>query len=221
VLALVPHQDDELLIMGAALRNAIASGRGVQLVLFGLGDGTIVRTRDMPRLLGYEPTGAEIGAVRDREFTACAERLGLSASAVAMAEPRQHEKVFDPAVTRRTIQSWLRRMPYAEVWVVSEYDANRDHATMGRVVRDLWAEGEIALPPRAFVAPWLRASVDEPALEAETAQIGYWEQAPYRFTDIHAGAWGVGLKSVRDYFDAQLSDPTTWSYSLERARRRA
>ena len=191
MLALVPHQDDELLIMGAALRNAIASGRGVQLVLFGLGDGTIVRTRDMPRLLGYEPTGAEIGAVRDREFTACAERLGLSASAVAMAEPRQHEKV------------------------------NRDHATMGRVVRDLWAEGEIALPPRAFVAPWLRASVDEPALEAETAQIGYWEQAPYRFTDIHAGAWGVGLKSVRDYFDAQLSDPTTWSYSLERARRRA
>ena len=180
MLALVPHQDDELLIMGAALRNAIASGRGVQLVLFGLGDGTIVRTRDMPRLLGYEPTGAEIGAVRDREFTAC-----------------------------------------AEVWVVSEYDANRDHATMGRVVRDLWAEGEIALPPRAFVAPWLRASVDEPALEAETAQIGYWEQAPYRFTDIHAGAWGVGLKSVRDYFDAQLSDPTTWSYSLERARRRA
>ena len=81
--------------------------------------------------------------------------------------------------------------------------------------------GVRAMTIAGTVAPWLRASVDEPALEAETAQIGYWEQAPYRFTDIHAGAWGVGLKSVRDYFDAQLSDPTTWSYSLERARRRA
>lgn len=45
------------------------------------------------------------------------------------------------AITRRAVRAWTRRMPYAEVWVVSEYDANPDHATMGLVVRELWAEG--------------------------------------------------------------------------------
>lgn len=214
ILALVPHQDDELLIMGPALRNAVEAGRGVQLVLFGLGDGTIVRTRDMPRLLGYEPTGEEIGRVRDREFAACAARLGLPASAVAMAEPRQSEGGFVHAITRRAVRAWTRRMPYAEVWVVSEYDANPDHATMGLVVRELWAEGEIVLAPRMFVAPWHREIAEDAPLKPETARIGYWEQAQYRFTDVDAGAWGVGLKSVRRYFDDQLLDPTAWSYSL-------
>ncbi len=214
MLALVPHQDDELLIMGPALRNAVVAGRGVQLVLFGLGDGTIVRTRDMPQLLGYEPTGAEIGRVRDREFVACAARLGLPAASVAMAEPRQPERAFDHAVTRRAALAWIRRMPYAEVWVVSEYDANPDHKTMGLVIRELWAEGEIPVPPRVFVAPWHREIAEVAPLRPESARIGYWEQAPYRFTDIDAGEWGVGLKSVRSYFDGQLLDPTVWSYSL-------
>ncbi len=217
MLALVPHQDDELLIMGAALRNATAAGREVHLVLFGLGDGTAVRRRDMPALLGREPSPEEIGRVRDREFSMSAHLLGVERAHVHAATPRQREKSFTRDTTHEVVTGWVQRLPDAEVWVVSEHDENPDHSVLGAVVADLAANGGLRHPARAFVAPWCRDRLPHPPLERETADIGYREQYPYRYTDVAAGQWGVGLRSVRGYFDAQLDDPACWSHRLEPA----
>ena len=212
MLALVPHQDDELLVMGAALKAA-ARTRDVRLVLHGLGDGTAVRRR-LPRLLGYEPTPEEVGRVRDRELTVSASLLGISPDRVEAARPRQRERHFTEADTRTAVLAALEGSPDAEVWVVSEHDDNPDHVVLGRVVADLAREGRLARPARAFVAPWCRDRLPHPPLEREEGDIGYREQYAYRYTDVPAGQWGVGLRSVREHFAAQLEDPSCWSHPV-------
>lgn len=218
VLAFVPHQDDELLIMGPAIRNAVRGGRSVHLVLFGLGDGTAVRRRDMPALLGREPSGEEIGRVRDAEFRLSGHLLGVPEDQATMAVSRQPERQFTREACRTAMLHEIARLPDADVWTVSEFDSNPDHAAMGQALGDLAASGDLgAGTATAFVAPWCRGTLPHPPLEAERAQIGYREQRPYRYTDVDAGRWGVGYKSVRSYFTAQLRDPVCYRYDLREA----
>lgn len=220
VLVFVPHQDDELLIMGPAIRTAARRGRAVRLVLLGLGDGTFVRTALMPALLGREPGGEEIGRVRDREFRTSSGLLGVADEEVRMAQPRQREKCFSRSTCREVVLAELARLPEAEVWVVSEFDANPDHAALGLAARDLVSSGDLgASAVQAFVAPWCRGTLPHPPLRGERADIGYLEQRPYRYTDVDAGLWGVGYKSVRRHFNAQLDDPVCYRYDLREAVR--
>lgn len=215
VLALVPHQDDELLIMGPAVRRATRLGRSVRLVLLGLGDGTFVRTEIMPGLLGREPTGEEIGQVRDAEFRDSGRLLGVEPGQIRTAGPRQREKDFSPDICRQVLLEELAALPGAELWVTSEHDDNPDHAALGLAARHLAASGDLAhTQVQAFVAPWCRGGFPHPPLRPLRAPLGYREQRPYRFTDVEAGRWGVGYKSVRRHFNAQLNDPVCYSYDL-------
>jgi LmbE family N-acetylglucosaminyl deacetylase len=217
-LVFVPHQDDELLVMGPAIRNAVASGRDLHVVLFGLGDGTVVRTRDMPKLLGRDVSGEEIGSVRDAEFHLSCKLLGLPVHRVLMADPRQPEKAFATDTSRDVMAGHLKRLPEAEVWTLSEFDENADHAGLGLAAKELATTG-VMDPERArlFVAPWYRGTMAHPPLSEERADIGYREQRPYRYTDVDAGLWGVGYKSVKRYFNGQLKNPASYSYLLTAA----
>lgn len=64
-----------------------------------------------------------------------------------------------------------------------------------------------------------RSGTPHPPRRDERADIGYREQRPYRYTDVDAGLWGVGYKSVRRHFDAQLDDPVCYRYDLREAVR--
>lgn len=215
VLVMVPHQDDELLIMGPAIRNATSAGRDVRVVLFGLGDGTIVRTRDMPDILGRTPSPEEIGRVRDAEFRRSSQLLGVLEHHVEMARPRQPEKRFTSEASREVMEASLDAHPGSELWTVSEFDANPDHAALGLAARELARAGRLTNERATmFVAPWCRGRFPHPPLHPERAPLGYREQQPYRYTDVDADRWGVGRKSVRSYFRAQLADPVCYRYNL-------
>lgn len=57
-----PHQDDELLSMGAAIMEHVALGRDVRVLLIGRGNKSAVRTSQaLFELIGYVPTEAEFG----------------------------------------------------------------------------------------------------------------------------------------------------------------
>ena len=175
MLALVPHQDDELLIMGPACATPPRGRPGSTRPLRPWRRDHRPH-QDMPRLLGYEPTGEEIGRVRDREFAACAAQLGLPP-----ARSRWQTRVSPSAPSTMGHPPGRAHLDppdaVCRVWVVSEFDANPDHMTMGQVVRELWAGARSPCRPRLRRA--LAREIAEAApLRPETGRIGYWEQAP-------------------------------------------
>lgn len=206
----VPHQDDELLIMGSAIRNHVLSGREVHVILLGRGDGTSVRTRKMPGLLGYTPSGEEIGRVRDREYRNTLWRLGVrSYRHIPSYEHRMAEKSFTVDGALSIMRDYLAVLPGADCKSVSMHDINPDHSALGLALQELWRNGEIIHEPRYYVAPWCRNKVPHPRLSAERAAMPARADHFYRHTDVANDDWGVGYKSVRSYFEDWAKNPAS------------
>ena len=145
VVFVVPHQDDELLSMGAAIRANVRAGRAVEVFLVTDGAAT-----GACRVLGLGP--AACSSARDVEFRRSVTRLGVPLANV-------HE-LIDPARGARFPDGGL---DYAAAWraydvmaatVAARYpgargvswrsmswtDNHPDHAVLGAVLRDRRAE---------------------------------------------------------------------------------
>lgn len=217
---LIPHQDDEVLTHGSAIKIHVEAGRQVRLVLFGQGE-TSVRTGQMPELLGYTPSLEEMSAVRDREFTLTAERFEVGAeNAITwpMSE-RLPEKSVHWSVEgcenmiRRVLSIW----PDADLKANSPFDSNPDHSNIGKALNNMWHNGEIPFEPRFYLSPWDRGVVPHPELREEKytgymrkKRMQYW----YRYSDIATGYWGVGYRSVPGLFDSHAQDHTSYMHRV-------
>lgn len=134
---LTPHQDDETLTMGAAIREHVLEGRRVVVVLLTDGgesgvcrdkyehytedDGTVVNT----------PEGrAACVAERDREFVAAVTKMGAEP---LIPDDRMKDGTLTGAYTAEVILRLVEQYPDASFKTMSEYDSiHSDHRAAGR-----------------------------------------------------------------------------------------
>lgn len=187
-----PHQDDEVLSMGAAIREHVALGREVVVLIVGRGNKSVVRTRDMPALLGYTPTERAFGAVRDREFQWSCDTLG-AARIVRPYDERIDEKGF----TATNVASFIRRcVPQdADLNTLTKYaEYHPDHVACHDAVQSLFDSGWTTRAPRYYAHCARKAEIAGMGIqvvrEGRTTPVTDTNHTPYRFTDLDQKRWG-------------------------------
>jgi LmbE family N-acetylglucosaminyl deacetylase len=121
-----PHQDDEVLSMGASLKEHVQAGREVIVVLCTDGSGSTVGPR--------YPSIAEFVKERDREFTTAVHRMG--ATPVIPAN-RGRDSQLTVAEAEALIQPYAMKYPTGSLKTMSPWDNNTDHANLGQALRNL------------------------------------------------------------------------------------
>jgi LmbE family N-acetylglucosaminyl deacetylase len=124
---LTPHQDDESLTMGAAIKQHVLAGREVIVIL--LTDGgasgvckTMFGTTEQDR--------ADCVAERDREFTDAVTAQGATP---VIPEDRMVDGTLTGAYTAEVIRKYALMYPNASFKTLSEYDSlHPDHRAAGR-----------------------------------------------------------------------------------------
>ncbi len=119
-----PHQDDETLSMGAAIRLSVLGGRRNIVVLCTDGGASAVARQ--------YPDRASFVAERDREFKAAVKALG----ARAVISPR---RVPDGTLTvksaTRIMRPYFAKHPEARFNTMSWTEPHPDHAALGRALQ--------------------------------------------------------------------------------------
>lgn len=203
------HQDDELLSMGAAILQHVAAGREVLVLVIGRGNKSVVRTRDMPGLLGYIPSEEEFGAVRDWEFEHAVVGLG-AAPIVPAYSVRLDERAFSADDVAEVIAAYAPDGSDLKTHSrAGEY--NPDHVAVHDAVARLYALGWTAYEPRFYTTCTRLHLVESEGhrwrREGLATPVTLEHQGPYRETDLDRRRWGIGYRSVPYAFDAQRADP--------------
>lgn len=206
-----PHQDDEQLSYGAAIRADLEEGYEVECIL--VTDGRWGNSRLNPVLetrLGYVPGFEEYSAARDREFVESCLRMGARPIL-----PSTADRIQDGFATKDGVKNLIRK--YTESGAVlrgtSQYDQHNDHKRVGEALIELAAEGfgsdlTMLLSSRSvgfgYVPPGGLQVIDNPPFP----MVFQW---PYRWVDVDKGWWGIGYLDVPSMFNAiSGSDPNTY-----------
>jgi LmbE family N-acetylglucosaminyl deacetylase len=204
---IVPHQDDEVLIMGSAIQAHLAANRPVYVVL--VGDGTKSGVRGiLDNHYGISLTTAQFGAARDREFAASAALLGVPENHV-IYEHKPEGGITD-AVASEVIDGLIARFgPDATYMTTSWLDIHPDHRTLGNVLNNRAVYGKA---PNArfyqFQRYWGHAPTPSYGYYATTD----WEtilkdQINYNTWDPDNGRYSIGMLSVPRDFARLVADP--------------
>lgn len=125
---LVPHQDDDVLLYGADLKNHVRAGRRTIAVL--LTDGASSRICKAR----YGDDRAACTAERDREFRRAMEQLGVESII-------RHDRLVDGELAEgyaaHVMAQLVARFPRATLRAPSPMDDHPDHAATGRALRAL------------------------------------------------------------------------------------
>ncbi len=230
-LFFAPHQDDELLTMGAYACEAIARGVDCHAVLCSDGSRSCVRGvladgQTCGKHPGEHSFDLDLDAfsdARDREFLASCQAIGYRPSRIHFHPDRAIDGQLSVAKAREIIQHHLRIFPHAEVCTISPVagaDQHRDHKALGQAALELYREGAIEALT-LFIEPYCLTAFKEgnPAVAVEQAApdaVGvarlkdamaqYCEWRPER------GRYAVGYHSVTSEFDDFAQNPCSWYY---------
>ena len=213
-----PHQDDELLNLGAALCRDIDAGREVFCVLCTdggasgarrlLGDGGSCRWHDGAH--GYPMTGAAFTAARDREFTESCMAMGLRADHIVIPAGRAPDGRLTEAHAAAIMCGAIKDFPPERVAIktlaeVAWKKQNPDHTAVARAALRLRSEGRCAVAEEyletiLFPAPE-EYRIPETVTPDETRRKRLLAAAEsYCRWQPEAGRFAVGFHSVADEF---------------------
>lgn len=212
LVVISPHQDDEVLSMGPAILEAVAAGETVSVLLVSRGEGSSVRTRQLPKHLGFVPSPHHFSALRDREFDGAVRAMGAT-PVIAPYEDRLPDGAATPDSVAELIRTHVA--PGTPVLTISTYDGHPDHQACGHAVQQLVAAGYLSRA-RYFISPErLDLVPQDVALEkvGVDTPVTREHQEPYRVRDVAANWWGIGQRSVPASFDYQLlGDPIAYCH---------
>lgn len=219
LVAISPHQDDEVLSMGAAILEAVAAGQTVAVLLVSRGEASIVRTRSsrvrtrqLPRRLGFVPSPHHFAALRDREFDGAVRAMGATPIV-----PPYEDRFADRAATPEAVAGLIRAhvAPGTPALTISVHDSHPDHRACGRAVQRLVTDGYLSRAAY-FISPERLDLVPEGVgleLVGAGTPVTRKHQHPYRRRDIASNWWGIGQRSVKESFDYQLRrDPLAYRH---------
>ncbi len=212
-----PHQDDELLSMGAAIMEHVALGRDVRVLLIGRGNKSSVRTsQELYDLIGRVPSESEFAAVRDREFQWSVSNLGAARILPSWSD-RLDEKSFTPSAVAAIIRKYLPEGSDLKTLTKDAGEYHPDHVACHDAVASLYASGWTSLAPRYYALALRKQQAIDAGLkvfkEGASTPVTPLNQRPYKFENVAQVRWGIGYKSVKSFFDAQSLDP--YSYRVQ------
>jgi len=214
---LVPHQDDEVLSMGALIAQSSAAGREVWIVNYTDGRASdVCANHGTPVCQGRGLRGTPLStfiAMRDAELFASSRALGVPADHVSRdpfrtAAPRLANSRTTVSRAMKIIAAWHSAYPAARFTAMSWNDDNSDHAHMGEALKQA-VESKLVAPDLArfteFRPYWHRPSGSVRHYE--------WcgsEQCRARIVAAMAAyrrPYGIGWASVPTQFQSLLADP--------------
>lgn len=215
----VPHQDDEVLTLGAPLLEAVASGDEVHCVLLTRGSGSGARTRLVEQ--GWLSSHVEVFvAARIREFRAAVTILGLPWDHVHL---RNAPDPSPPGRIAREVDWGVQNWPGALHHTMSWRDPHPDHQSAGLALNERWTHDR-DLDVRFWQYPIHRHRFPIGATELPVsdriadaaAEYGVWDPtlSPPERSISHepyvGGRYAIGWRSARDGFEGMDSSRSGW-----------
>ncbi|MBB1517111.1 PIG-L family deacetylase [Tessaracoccus sp. MC1679] len=203
-LYLVPHQDDEMLTLGAAIKADVAAGLTVDVLLVTDGKEDPAHTGPTAETLGRVPDVEEFIAARDREFAAGVRLLGGN-PIVPPAADRQPDGGSSVAGVVALAKRFAMPDGATRLRATSTHDYHPDHRNCGAAMMLLAAKG-LGTDPRLFISRyksdlWQRGMTQMGAHGDLTED----DQRPYRRKAPEDGWWGIGYDSAGEWFDYLLT----------------
>lgn len=229
VVFLSPHQDDESLTMGAAIREHVLAGRTVYVVL--LTDGS------SSGVCGQSPFNGDRAACtaeRDKEFTGAVTKMGavpVIPTVVAPGNSTARAGDTDGTLTGTFTANVIRY--YAGIYgtdasfkTMSEYDSMQpDHRAAGRGLYAAYLWGYIGTGPNTGDARWYVRREDQKVHPGTcTARHNLDTALAYYYPVEGDPASGIGWRSVAGEFQWAnngdgINGPAAYSKSFTPAQR--
>lgn len=212
VVFVTPHQDDETLAMGPAVRDHLDAGHDVHVLLLTTGQNSAVR--------------AEIGlsvedfvAARDDELQRADRQNGVRFANIHIAADRTEDGQLTVAAAQQMISGFYADHPGAWCKSYSNLPADGrhpDHVTAGQAAVAL-AQSGLITNLRLYVEPWLidafrtanpSVTVGAERIADNASLLRAFDE--YQVQDHIAGMWGIGHLSVGGEFDQARPDPVSY-----------
>jgi LmbE family N-acetylglucosaminyl deacetylase len=220
-LFFVPHQDDEVLAMGAAIRHHVLLDDADPVVVL-VTDGEASATRhEVDEKYGVRLTLPAFSDARDREFVDCLTRLGVPPDNVYFENRLDGGLTLDQA--RAVITGYVDRFHPRGCNTLSFLDAHPDHYVLGRSLDELARGGDLPhvtanfwLNPRflhdAPTPPLHTVSADQQVVAASEAY-GVVDVDRLAQTEASTGPrYGIGHLSVPDLFADLRAHPVSYRH---------
>ena len=204
-----PHQDDELLTMGHAIKHYIHSGYEVHVVLLtdGSGSGSIhAVNRELQKKYIQPLTKKEFSATRNLEFIRSLDILGVERKNIHFSYLEDGRTTVSDI--EQIVLQYVARYPDAKHLTLTYKDDHNDHKNAGQALKNLTNLGIIEkskfyiqnVERNDFTGEY-EPDVDKYMAILKEAAIPYTKWDPlYRM-------YSIGNISVKGHFDTFLYDP--------------
>lgn len=212
VVFFTPHQDDETLSMGPAVRDHLNAGHDVHVVLMTTGQNSAVQP-------GTGLSVADFIAAHDDELLRATRQVGVRTANVHISDLRTQDGQLTQAAAEAIIQEFYTSFPGAWCKSYSQLNAtgrHADHVACGQAAVALYQSGVIT-NLRLYVEPWLISTwrTTNPTVTAtaetvsdNTSVLRGFDQ--YKVVDHTAFMYGIGYLSVGPDWDADRPHPTSY-----------
>ena len=236
---LVSHADDELLTMGAGIRQHVnAAGGGANVCAVMMTTGTASKVQDAMKVASYNPDGkaynltdAQFTAARDKETWNALVHMGVSASNIYLkgyGSPNTGvNRIVDyndgSSTQASAIDGWMKATinyfgtPRHYKTMTDRSSDTGDHREMGRTLRRLSTTPGYSTKissARFYVEPYRRSSVTVPVgnvvpTAADKVQLQKANNS-FRIWSPTTGFYKIGYRSVTALFDAHYNNPVSY-----------
>lgn len=234
VLFFSPHQDDELLTLGAYAQHVMSQGADAHVILCSNGVKSYVRQmlddgQSCNKCEGsheYCLDEAAFSDARDREYLASCQATGYRPSRIHFASRR----VVDGSLSKKEASAIIRRylavFPEAEVCTISPFVGevqHSDHRHLGQAAVELYRKGRIRRL-NLFVEPYCLQAfrLKNPDIELSSVVADGSKKAglasaiaQYCFWDPSVERYAIGYHSVTGEFDAFMKEPASYWHAVQ------
>ncbi|MCF3942681.1 PIG-L deacetylase family protein [Oceanobacillus alkalisoli] len=208
VIYYIPHQDDEVITFGVSIHDHVEKGHDVHVVLLTDGANSAVRHQ-------LDLTKEEFSEARNREFDLAVEILGVDADHVEKLGHADGDLQVEDV--EEVIREYQERYPDASHKTFSYHDPHHDHANAGHALRNLMKEGIIEDGTFYFGNNFtpLDVEIKEDHYEEDYLETIIEASRAYKEVDMDKGMYGIGWKSVPEYFITLEENPVSPYHELE------
>lgn len=212
-----PHQDDELLTMGVAIKNHVEAGYEVHVVLLTDGSASNVLSTVNNRLTKeHYPTltRSQFVEARNQEFTRSNIALGVNRGDIHFENLKDGQTTVEQM--ENVILKYEKMYPEAKHKTMSYIDDHNDHANVGKALLSLFNKGKVK-DARFYIQDdeFINKNPKLKNYIAEDFKTNYYPSiksaANYYMTwKPRAGYYSIGYTSVKASFDRLLNKPVSY-----------
>ena len=202
VIYYIPHQDDEVITFGVSIHDHVVKGYDVHVVLLTDGANSAVRNQ-------LDLTKEEFSLARDREFDKAVDILGVDAKNVVKTNYSDGSLKIEQV--EAVMKEYMEKYPNASHKTFSYLDPHPDHANAGVSLKNLMDQGVISDGKFYHGNNFTPLNVDSKKDHYDDSYQSIIIDASraYKEEDLQNGLYGIGWKSVPEYFKALEDNPVS------------